>query len=142
MCPGRTLRTWRRGWDSNPRYGSPYARFRGEYFQPLSHLSAATQAMVTKGFVRGQLSRRESQQLTGYGRQFKIGIPVSYASRPALAKDYKIAADRRGATAPGRFTFETRRKTAGWQRSRRPGLRKRLRLDGSGAGAKAPRSSC
>src|SRR5215469_6541803 len=31
---------WRRGWDSNPRYGSPYARFRGEYFQPLSHLSA------------------------------------------------------------------------------------------------------
>ena len=31
---------WRRGWDSNPRYGFPYARFRGEYFQPLSHLSA------------------------------------------------------------------------------------------------------
>src|SRR5262249_7385285 len=36
------LKEWRRGWDSNPRYGSPYARFRGEYFQPLSHLSAAT----------------------------------------------------------------------------------------------------
>ena len=40
----RTRRTrrkfWRRGWDSNPRYGFPYARFRGEYFQPLSHLSA------------------------------------------------------------------------------------------------------
>src|SRR5580693_7088241 len=34
------LQKWRRGWDSNPRYGSPYARFRGEYFQPLSHLSA------------------------------------------------------------------------------------------------------
>src|SRR5271166_1421762 len=32
---------WRRGWDSNPRYGFPHARFRGEYFQPLSHLSAA-----------------------------------------------------------------------------------------------------
>ena len=31
---------WRRGWDLNPRYGFPYARFRGEYFQPLSHLSA------------------------------------------------------------------------------------------------------
>src|SRR5580658_3928604 len=31
---------WRRGWDSNPRCGFPYARFRGEYFQPLSHLSA------------------------------------------------------------------------------------------------------
>src|SRR6267143_1370969 len=34
------LQKWRRGWDSNPRYGFPYARFRGEYFQPLSHLSA------------------------------------------------------------------------------------------------------
>jgi hypothetical protein len=32
---------WRRGWDSNPRYGFPHARFRGEYFKPLSHLSAA-----------------------------------------------------------------------------------------------------
>jgi hypothetical protein len=31
---------WRRGWDSNPRYGFPHARFRGEYFKPLSHLSA------------------------------------------------------------------------------------------------------
>src|SRR5207245_1725943 len=30
---------WRRGWDSNPRYGFPHARFRGECFQPLSHLS-------------------------------------------------------------------------------------------------------
>src|SRR3974377_392116 len=36
----RISEKWRRGWDSNPRYGSPYARFRGEYFQPLSHLSA------------------------------------------------------------------------------------------------------
>src|SRR6266478_1100332 len=34
------LQKWRRGWDSNPRYGFPHARFRGECFQPLSHLSA------------------------------------------------------------------------------------------------------
>src|SRR6266481_5438588 len=34
------LSIWRRGWDSNPRYGFPHARFRGECFQPLSHLSA------------------------------------------------------------------------------------------------------
>ena len=31
---------WRRGWDSNPRYGCPYAAFRVRCFQPLSHLSA------------------------------------------------------------------------------------------------------
>src|ERR1700745_3063571 len=37
---------WRRGWDSNPRYGFPYARFRGEYFQPLSHLSADGEARL------------------------------------------------------------------------------------------------
>ena len=37
---------WRRGWDSNPRYGFPYARFRGEYFQPLSHLSAVATGLI------------------------------------------------------------------------------------------------
>ena len=43
----RILQTeWRRGWDSNPRYGSPYARFRGEYFQPLSHLSVAVSLSI------------------------------------------------------------------------------------------------
>src|SRR6266404_1738904 len=40
------LQKWRRGWDSNPRYGFPYARFRGEYFQPLSHLSAAVADLI------------------------------------------------------------------------------------------------
>jgi site-specific DNA recombinase len=30
---------WRRGRDSNPRYGCPYAAFRVRCFQPLSHLS-------------------------------------------------------------------------------------------------------
>ncbi len=31
---------WRKGGDSNPRYGYPYAAFRVRCFQPLSHLSA------------------------------------------------------------------------------------------------------
>src|SRR5882757_2252545 len=30
---------WRRGWDSNPRYGCPYAAFRVRYNRPLCHLS-------------------------------------------------------------------------------------------------------
>src|ERR1700732_4496900 len=30
---------WRRGWDSNPRYGFPYTRFPSERLQPLGHLS-------------------------------------------------------------------------------------------------------
>src|SRR6201981_1970271 len=42
----KILKLWRRGWDSNPRYGFPYARFRGEYFQPLSHLSAVARLLI------------------------------------------------------------------------------------------------
>ena len=40
------LKEWRRGWDSNPRYGFPHARFRGEYFKPLSHLSAVVASSI------------------------------------------------------------------------------------------------
>ena len=32
---------WRRGRDSNPRYGCPYAAFRVRCYRPLSHLSVA-----------------------------------------------------------------------------------------------------
>src|SRR6266851_2037519 len=42
------LQKWRRGWDLNPRYGFPYARFRGECFQPLSHLSADGEARLAE----------------------------------------------------------------------------------------------
>ena len=31
--------TWRRGWDSNPRYGHPHTHFPGVLLQPLGHLS-------------------------------------------------------------------------------------------------------
>ena len=40
------LQNWRRGWDLNPRYGFPHARFRGECFQPLSHLSAVVAHVI------------------------------------------------------------------------------------------------
>src|SRR5438128_10783952 len=39
----RTWKFWRRGRDSNPRYGYPYAAFRVRCFQPLSHLSVAAE---------------------------------------------------------------------------------------------------
>jgi hypothetical protein len=41
-APERTTCKWRRGRDSNPRYGYPYAAFRVRCFQPLSHLSGTT----------------------------------------------------------------------------------------------------
>src|SRR5690606_19430189 len=40
-------RIWRRGWDSNPRYGCPYAAFRVRCFQPLSHLSSGRTGLKT-----------------------------------------------------------------------------------------------
>jgi hypothetical protein len=40
MCPEWTRKDWRRGRDSNPRYGCPYAAFRVRCIQPLCHLSA------------------------------------------------------------------------------------------------------
>jgi hypothetical protein len=40
------LQKWRSGWDLNPRYGFPHARFRGECFQPLSHLSAVVRQPI------------------------------------------------------------------------------------------------
>jgi site-specific DNA recombinase len=42
---------WRRERDSNPRYGSPYTRFRGVRFQPLTHLSASPSPAVAAGKV-------------------------------------------------------------------------------------------
>ena len=35
----RDIRAWRRGRDSNPRYGSPYTRFPSVLLKPLGHLS-------------------------------------------------------------------------------------------------------
>ena len=37
----RTGRGWRRGWDSNPRYGYPYTRFPSVLLKPLGHLSTS-----------------------------------------------------------------------------------------------------
>src|SRR5258708_36995353 len=43
MAEGDEGASWRRGRDSNPRYGYPYAAFRVRCFQPLSHLSVAAE---------------------------------------------------------------------------------------------------
>src|SRR6266478_5077392 len=55
---------WRRGWDSNPRYGFPYARFRGEYFQPLSHLSAVVADLIV---AEQSIFRQLDNHPTGQG---------------------------------------------------------------------------
>lgn len=37
----RPLGSWRREWDSNPRYGFPHTRFPSVRLKPLGHLSGA-----------------------------------------------------------------------------------------------------
>src|SRR5690606_34595844 len=41
--------TWRRGWDSNPRYPCGYSGFRDRYIQPLCHLSRNLVLLSTTG---------------------------------------------------------------------------------------------
>src|SRR5215207_7783226 len=46
---GLLLHGWRRGRDSNPRYGCPYAAFRVRCIQPLCHLSACARPWLNGG---------------------------------------------------------------------------------------------
>ena len=39
--PGWSVGKWRKGWDSNPRYGSPHASFQDWIHKPLGHPSFA-----------------------------------------------------------------------------------------------------
>ena len=51
------LHAWRRGWDSNPRYGCPHTAFRERHLQPLGHLSsprAESSAVTQAGACNGQ----------------------------------------------------------------------------------------
>ena len=45
----RALKKWRRGRDSNPRYQLRYGSLAGNWFQPLTHLSAES-AYITLTF--------------------------------------------------------------------------------------------
>ena len=44
----KALHQWRMGWDSNPRYGSPYGGFQDRCLKPLGHPSCATRTNIVK----------------------------------------------------------------------------------------------
>ena len=46
-----SAKDWRRGWDSNPRYGFPYTRFPSVRLQPLGHLSSAVNVMEAQAAI-------------------------------------------------------------------------------------------
>src|SRR5580658_4175686 len=45
-------RSWRRGRDSNPRYGFPYSSFQDWRLQPLGHLSLGTPCQISLFYGR------------------------------------------------------------------------------------------
>jgi hypothetical protein len=61
---------WRRGRDSNPRYGCPYAAFRVRCIQPLCHLSAESRPSERRGAVLAARRRWHKAKARGqfYGR--------------------------------------------------------------------------
>src|SRR5258708_23862001 len=83
---------WRRGWDLNPRYGFPYARFRGECFQPLSHLSAVGSTRLSDGLASRQ---RDVTQFEIQPALRSISCATSLNERFSLARRNPLIAQRR-----------------------------------------------
>src|SRR5262245_21535928 len=82
---------WRRGRDSNPRYGYPYAAFRVRCFQPLSHLSIidkprdpAPRRKRGRPFARSE-ERRVGKEVTGVQT---CALPVLRHAQGAGHSDY------------------------------------------------------
>src|SRR5206468_6365125 len=94
-----TQEIWRRGWDSNPRYGFPHARFRAERFQPLSHLSAVVVGVI----VAERCVFRQS--ISRLARQARAGGP-----RAASHTEFQKPKD-------SQVSGVLRRRIAGWRRS-------------------------
>src|ERR1700687_2007543 len=92
---GRSER-WRRRWDSNPRYGFPYARFRGEYFQPLSHLSVVVADLIVA--ERSVLRQSDGSNIGRFRNESAVGMPVNRKMLPKRAALQKASGGRRKKT--------------------------------------------
>ncbi len=84
---------WRRGRDSNPRYGCPYAAFRVRCIRPLCHLSGAVRAM---GFCSA--SRRASSTRAPASTRSR---PVSGRAARRACKAERVLINRK--TSPARY---------------------------------------
>src|ERR1700739_2059349 len=85
---------WRRGWDLNPRYGFPYARFRGECFQPLSHLSAVGRARLADELAQRQRCVCRSETRLGNPPGLEKHRKRNIAQRTMLIGDSEILQSR------------------------------------------------
>src|SRR5271170_1916400 len=83
------LKSWRRGRDSNPRYGFPHTHFPGVRLQPLGHPSRSP------SFERGA-------RITPGGGGVQVGaVSLAWTLRAAVRKRDVVTADGEEATCCG-----------------------------------------
>jgi hypothetical protein len=98
----QSLKDWRRGWDSNPRYGFPYTRFPSVRLKPLGHLSTWKIGRQYSGRVPGYNPRsrpavREIPEALLAPQPFDLaGIPIDGTATASIATGC-------GGTIPGGF---------------------------------------
>ena len=99
------LNSWRRGRDSNPRYGCPYSAFRVRRDRPLCHLSVVARANSPVGRPLC-IQRRRAKQGCGTGRSYRSlerSRPPAAGVRSAMACEHPRGAlrSRRVSPPPG-----------------------------------------
>jgi hypothetical protein len=76
-----TSRGWRRGWDSNPRYGYPHTAFRERHLQPLGHLSSSARECIAPGCARPMRTRSRGGAPPPRGRRRRRRADAPSADR-------------------------------------------------------------
>src|ERR1700730_647233 len=86
------LLVWRRGWDSNPRYGCPYAAFRVRCIRPLCHLSELRRLERRGAVFSGDGGETQGRASPAPYQSSRRGLgPSEYGPPPrsAMAKEIK-----------------------------------------------------
>ncbi len=130
---GGRIRGWRRGRDSNPRYGFPYADLANLCLQPLGHLSGTRKRRIIAAETRrrrapGPDSAAHASEASPTGRREKIGGEGGIRTLETLSRlaVFKTAAFDRSATSP-RSAIETVARRHGVDARRLPAADRQLR---------------
>ena len=117
----RTRKKWRRGGDSNPRYGCPYAAFRVRCIQPLCHLSGSRGRRFRRGrchsggrrSAQGPGGRNSGLFVLTFGgglrspRRLRAGIDP-FARQPTMRREVFPGAGRERRTGDPGSSFDNR----------------------------------
>src|SRR5881392_3937976 len=81
VCEWWRIWSWRREWDSNPRYGFPHTRFPSVRLKPLGHLSGCPLLKGQDAFCKpARAGARKFPQLPEYKRLFWPVIDLEEAA--------------------------------------------------------------